>query len=120
MVHLFMKNITEDKFIAMSSIGEIKREDFGPGEFGDHCFLLIRQGITCEAIVGPNGERCAKPAIGTTEFDVLGDPTILGHCSEAHHIKITTAVRHGLELSGRSTVFGRNGYGRCSGVLFSH
>lgn len=96
-----------------------RREDFGPGKLGDHCFSLIQQGITCEAITGPDGKRCEKPAIGTTEFDVLGDPTIVGHCSEEHHQAITLVVENELALSGRSTVVGRNGFGRSAGVLFS-
>jgi len=96
-----------------------RREDFGNGRFGEHCFNLIMSGIACEAIVGPDGQRCKKQATGTTDFDVLGDPTILGHCSEAHHQAIMSAVRNELEHSGRSTVFGRNGFGRSAGVLFS-
>lgn len=97
----------------------IRRKDFGLGILGDHCFFLIEHGITCEAIVSPDGEHCAKPAIGTTDFDVLGDPTILGHCSLEHHEAIMSAVRKELQLSGRDTVFGKNGFGRSAGVLFS-
>jgi hypothetical protein len=97
----------------------IKREDFGSGEFGDHCFRLIQHGIPCDAIVDQNGERCEIRAIGTTDFDVNGDPTILGHCSEEHHQLIKKAVEIELTLAGRSTVFGRNGFGRNSGRLFS-
>ena len=97
----------------------IHREDFGPGELGDHCFFLIEHGITCEAIVGLDGERCGEPATGTTDFDVLGDPTILGHCNEEHHWAIKIRVEKELALSGRNTVVGRNGFGRSAGVLFS-
>lgn len=97
----------------------IKRADFGPGALGDHCFSLIRQHVPCAAIVGLNGERCGKRAIGTTDFDVLGDPTILGHCSVEHHQVIMSAVGEELKLSGKDTVFGINGFGRSAGVLFS-
>jgi hypothetical protein len=114
MVTLSMKNKKE-----VQSVGVIKREDFGQGELGDHCFFLIEHGITCEAIVGLDGERCGEPATGTTDFDVLGDPTILGHCNEEHHWAIKIRVEKELALSGRNTVVGRNGFGRSAGVLFS-
>jgi hypothetical protein len=90
----------------------IIRENFGPGQLGEYCFSLIQQGVTCETIVGPNGQRCGKRAKGTTDFDVLGEATILVHCSEEHHQLIINAVQIELTTAGRSTVFGRNGFGR--------
>lgn len=114
-----MKNKQEIRITASESTGGIKRENFGPGEFGEHCYLLIRHGIPCDAIVGPDGERCGKPATGTTDYDYNGDPTILGHCSEEHHLMIVSGVRKDLQLIERETVFGRNGFGRNAVQLFS-
>ena len=113
-----MKN-KHEQISKSDAVININRNDFGDGEFGEHCFLLIQQGIPCDAIVGSEGEPCGKRAIGTTDFDVIGDPTILGHCCEEHHHMIISGVRKDLQAIGRDTVFSRNGWKRNAGVLFS-
>lgn len=88
----------------------MQRKEFGSGRLGEKAWQLVSFGVPCEAIIG--GHQCGIPAIGTTDYDVLGDAEITPHCSEEHHRLIMEGVNHDLSAQGRSTVFGRNGFGR--------
>ncbi len=115
-----MKNKIEENRIPDYEGGPILRKYFGNGELGEYCFQLITiHHIACDTLVGPNGESCGKPAIGTTEYDLAGELMIKGHCSMAHHNAIKTAVEQELkdQGEGRMTAFGINGWGRSSGNL---
>lgn len=89
---------------------ESSRSDFGAGSAGDSAWQIIQNGALCEATLETG--VCGLPAVGTTDFDVLGDLTQVPHCSEEHHGRITTGVQATLDKAGRNTVFGKNGHGR--------
>lgn len=82
----------------------LNREYFGPGRAGDIAFEIVASGTKC-------GE-CEKPAKGTTDVDVIGDLTVIPHCSPAHHRKILEQATQELEMQGHPTAPGRNGWGR--------
>lgn len=118
-----MKNKKEEWILQYDENGPILRKHFRDNELGEYCYrLVLEKKIVCDTIVGPDGERCGKPAIGTTEYDLAGELMIKGHCSRAHHEAMKTAVNQELreQGQGRMTSFGINGWGRGAGVLFSH
>ena len=90
----------------------LTRANFGPSNFGEIAWNLIRGGGTCEAIIDASGTKCGKQGIGTTDYDVLGDPELRIHCSQEHHYAIMNGVRADLTRIGRTTAFGTNGFGR--------
>lgn len=88
----------------------LSRDDFGEGRLGEKAWALIKGKVHCGSVVG--GKKCRKLATGTTDFDVLGDAEIVPHCSHTCHQNIMHVVEKDLAREGRTTVFGRNGFGR--------
>jgi hypothetical protein len=89
----------------------IARDQFGNGAFGTRIWNTIIGGIPCETLL-EDTSICGKPAIGTVDFDVNGDPDSVYICSEDHAHQVSTKILHDLNSHGRETVLGRNGNGR--------
>jgi len=88
----------------------IRRSDFGKSKFGESIYQLVVHGAQCEAII--DGKKCNKPAIGSIDYDVIGDHTFNLICSQNHYNLIMEVVERELTLMGRNTDFGINGRGR--------
>lgn len=88
----------------------IRRSDFGKSEFGEAIYQLVIHGAPCEAIIG--GKKCNKLAIGSIDYDVIGDHTFNLICSQDHFDRIKEIVERDLSITGRITAFGINGRGR--------
>jgi len=89
----------------------ISREQFGQGKLGDQIWTNIKKGIGCETTL-ENGEMCKKPAIGTVDYDVIGELDSVYVCGEEHAKQVSTAILNDLHRIGRDSVLGRNGNGR--------
>ena len=107
-------NLTIDKFgwnrnnIENMSVEStsIDRSKFGPEEAGQSAWELIASVVLCSF------EGCERQAVGTTDFDVLGDLTQLPHCSEEHHKELLFQVAYELNVQGRFISPSKNGWGR--------
>jgi hypothetical protein len=104
-----MDNIRIEQGVS-HKIVELTRASFGEGRPGEMAWRLISGGATCEALI--KGEPCGKRAIGTTDFDVLGDMDQKPHCSPEHDMLMRKGIAADLHKQGRNTVFGINGFGR--------
>lgn len=88
----------------------VERNQFGPGNAGQRAFEAILQGMTCGAKI--NGKYCGKQASITVDYDVLGNHELVPACNEAHARLIQMEIETILASQNRSTVPGRNGFGR--------
>lgn len=87
------------------------RKEFGSGAAGKIAFRVIASGASCEAMLGKQGILCGKSADRTVDFDVLGGYNLVPSC-ETHEEFIGTRILTDLGRQGRTTVLGRNGWGR--------
>lgn len=87
------------------------RKEFGRGAAGKLAFKTIVRGASCEAILDKQGALCGQRADRTVDFDVLGSFDFVPSCA-AHEKFIGTRILTDLERQGRTTVLGRNGWGR--------
>lgn len=96
-----------------SSFGELTRlrRQFGKGAAGKLAFRTIVGGASCEAMLDEQGILCGEPADRTVDFDALGTYDLVPSCG-AHEKLIGTRIITVLERQGRTTVLGRNGWGR--------
>lgn len=83
-----------------------ERRDFGRGRLGKSAFRMIVQGIECGL------GNCLEKGTQTLDFDVLGSAEQLPVCSPEHRTLLIEGIELDLNRIGRSTVFGRNGFGR--------
>lgn len=94
-----------------------RREDFGEGELGDKIFLLISKGATCEVkgqiIPDTRGKRevCGFKATHALNYaDGLGEEEFVLSCSGVHTLQAKAEISEDLQLIGRRSEFGINGY----------
>lgn len=87
------------------------RKQFGRGAAGKLAFRTIAGGVSCEVIVDGRKNSCTQPADRTVDFDVLGDFNFVPSCA-AHEELIGDRILADLRREGRTTVLGKNGWGR--------
>lgn len=102
--------ISERRFDKQKKEG-FSRDQFGPGEAGRRAYEIILAGESCRAIL-ENSERCGKRGRETLDFDVIGDLEQLPSCGDDHTEVMRQRIEKDLELMGRTTAFGKNGWGR--------
>lgn len=98
-------SITEGVKVSLSQAKE-ERRGFGRGRLGRAAFRMVAKGREC----GLN--NCLEKGTQTLDFDVLGSAEQLPVCSPEHRALLEERIEQDLNRIGRSTVFGRNGFGR--------
>lgn len=95
------------------SIGSLRelRKQFGGGAAGRLAFRTVARGVSCEAIIDGQKNSCGQPADRTVDFDVIGGYSFVASCP-AHEEHIGNRILEDLKREGRTTVLGRNGWGR--------
>lgn len=96
--------------VSLRSLIELRKQ-FGRGAAGKLAFITIAGGVPCEAIIDGKKNSCDQLADRTVDFDALGDFNFVPSCA-AHEESIGDRILADLRREGRTTVLGKNGWGR--------